>query len=244
MSNRKIRRSTCVAVCDWWESNGAPPKDANQPPQLNTPSSDVFIGYNSGSQQLTTNDIFPGARIKVLGFYPSTISYAKACKNVLNNRIKFEVNLASIAEATTCNAVALTGANQGRMTRFRFASLPCYFCNTYIPVYYDETNDPNHANPDWNHRYLYVTKTGVATDDDSQAYAYLRYQSGTAAYDAGGRVAVCFCEIIPASGGSGGGGGQGTLMTQYVMYAASASVASDYIVLSFTGKNISYYGES
>lgn len=169
MANQPIRRSSAAACVGEYERKGnvAPPTKP-EPPTINM----TFVGVN------TSNDVVtPGDLIAVTGFYPSTLTYQRAKKLCLENRIKLAVSPTYPATGNAGVAVALTGARSGRLL---------YFKDAYQATYLADVNGATGQ---------YVTKEGNATDDDSEAVAEILFS--TAAVN-GRRVALCM--LVPPEG--------------------------------------------
>ena len=149
MSNQPIRRSSAAACIGEYERKGnvAPPTKP-EPPTIN----------------MTFVDL-----VAVTGFYPSTLTYQRAKKLCLENRIKLAVSPTYPASGNAGVAVALTGARSGRLL---------YFKDAYQATYLADVNGATGQ---------YVTKEGNATDDESEAVAEILFS--TAAVN-GRRVAV------------------------------------------------------
>lgn len=216
MSNRKIRRSTCVAVCDWWEQNGAP-RVMNQPQPSQGPINPgaVFFGVNKPLTTQTKKVIKPGDPLATISFYPATISYAVALKRVLNNKLKIQIRPLSDTEMPWHNTpVAITGAAPNHISRFKAASGDLFYAHVYTPFSYD-ANDANHANP-LATNLAYLKKDFTATGDQSAAFAWILFYSGHGPSDAGGFWAVCACQTFEGQGGGGGGQQLATTSTPVV----------------------------
>ena len=196
MANRKIRRSTCAAVCDWWEKNGPPAvmnKPAEPDPRSTSSLGFVFFGVNVDSFFV----IPAGSVVRIRGFYPTTISYQYARRRILNGKIKLSVSPPFVQDPTPAKfaLTALTPAKPHHICRAKCPSGDIFFGNVYYPVYYDPA-DVNHENPIWDHAYKYVTQYGVATDDLDEAFAEIGFESSYAPYDAGGQVAIAICKTL------------------------------------------------
>lgn len=194
MANRKIRRSTCAAVCDWWEKNG-PPAVMNRPAEPDPRSTSslgfVFFGVNI----MRHINFFPGNVVDILGFYPPEIGYKYAYRRILNNKIKLSIGVNFDTIGNKFVLTLLTPAKTGHISRAKCPSGNIFFGNVYYPVYYDPA-DVNHENPIWGHAYKYTTQNGVATDDINGAFAEIGFKSGFAPYDAGGQVAIAICKTL------------------------------------------------
>lgn len=169
MANQPIRRSSAAACVGEYERKGnvAPPTKP-EPPTINM----TFVGVNTSNAVIT-----PGDLIAVTGFYPSTLTYQRAKKLCLENRIKLAVSPTYPASGNAGVAVALTGARSGRLL---------YFKDAYQATYLADVNGATGQ---------YVTKEGNATDDDSEAVAEILFS--TAAVN-GRRVALCM--LVPPEG--------------------------------------------
>lgn len=109
MANRKIRRSTCAAICDWWEKNGPP---VNAPVAAARPQAN-FSGVNVGA-----GTIIAGDRVAVLGLYPANVAEAVAERRILNNKQRLAIRRADEVGATAAlYATALTNAKPSHITR-------------------------------------------------------------------------------------------------------------------------------
>lgn len=201
--HQKIRRSTCAAVCRWWEQNGAP-RVMNQPVPQQGPVNPgaVFFGVNKPQQGQTKTVILPGDPLATVSFYPATISYAVALRRVLNNKLKLQVRPLLDSELPSRNGpVAITGAAPNHITQIKWSSGNVFFAHVYTPFSYDP-NDALHEHP-LATNLAYLKRDFTATDDQSAAFADIGLYSGHGPSDAGGFWAVCACQTFEGQGGGG-----------------------------------------
>jgi len=178
-----IKRSTLVSICDWWNGkNGGGRELTQEEKATQIINSQTFFGvYQPELITLDPPRIMPEDYLFPRSFYPPTISYANAVKQIYRNKLKVVVDLTSAYVAGDNPIVALTPAKVGRICQFKSLGDLLYFGNIAIP---DATQS-----------YLYVDVNGTATNTEADAFADLLFMTGVS-----NGYAVAMCEKIPAGG--------------------------------------------
>jgi len=181
-----IKRATLGAVAKEYEARGNV-GGARQDQQTEFNPGAVFFGVNTDAIGVL-GPIQPGDELRIIGFYPPSLSYANAVRRVYRNKIKLEVAL-STSDAP--KAVALTGAKYRHICRFKAIDGNLYFADVYVP-------DPQE-------QYLYVDVNGTATNEDADAFADILFMTPVS-----NNRAVAMCNR------TGGGGGNQELQASVV----------------------------
>lgn len=190
--NQPIQRRLVAAVTKEYEQRGqvAPQQATQEQTPVMLPT--VFFGYNLSSYG--SGAINPGSRVLVWNFHPYTLSYANAVKQIFRNKIKLEVDPASSQWSNTDqykkdDFIALTPARPNRICQFYSQSNSFYFAhvNAPAPAGYDGRKIDAY--------YRYVDINGVATNDEENAYAEIRF--GTPIVN---NYAVAFCRRLVKEG--------------------------------------------
>lgn len=180
MANKRIQRSVCAEVCDWWANNGSPP-------QQQTSSYPDLSGLEFMCVNTDQYSVFPGDFLFVWGFYPRSISYANAYKKALNNKIKLEVKHTPWkGDHALSPLVAITGARQGHICRAKSAAGNLYIGN----IYYQRDPDTGDLAV-----YQYINEQGVSIAYAEEAYGQILHTSalGIGAYS---QYSICLCETF------------------------------------------------
>lgn len=185
--NQPIQRRLVAAVTKEYEQRGqvAPQQTSQEQTPVMLPT--VFFGFYE--PDYGSVPIEPGTGIRVWHFRPSTLSYANALKQIYRNKIKLEVDIAPPNWDNGEDLYALTPAKAHRICQFYSRSNSFYFAhvNAALPEGYDGENIKQYYN--------YVDINGVATNDEENAYAEIRF--GTPIVN---NYAVAFCKRIEKEG--------------------------------------------
>lgn len=171
-----IRRRTLAAIAREYESYGrVAPGQPDAPKEFNPGA--VFFGVFL--PRITTRPVVrPGDTLFPYSFYPATISYQNAVKQLLRNKLKVAVehNHTYGEEPLT----AITGAKQGHVCQFIAVGGSLYYAHIAIP---DATQS-----------YLYVDVNGTATNTEDDAFADILFMTNVV-----NGYAVAMCEKIIAA---------------------------------------------
>lgn len=177
--NQPIQRRLVAAVTKEYEQRGqvAPQQTTQEQTPVMLPT--VFFGYNSDT---SGGPIEPESRLFVWDFWPPTLSYANAVKQIYRNKIKLMVGrYPSDKRDDGTDLYALTPAKINRICQFYSRSNSFYFAHVYVAV------------PEVNYRYVDIN--GVATNDEENAYAEIRFATPIV-----NNYAVAFCKRIVKEG--------------------------------------------
>ena len=224
-----IRRKTLAAIAREYERDGrVAPWQPDAPKEFNPGA--VFFGVFL--PKLTTNRaIQPGDALFPYSFYPATISYQNAVKQLLRNKLKVAVeHNHTYGEAPLS---AITGAKQGHVCQFIAVGGSLYYAHIAIP---DATQS-----------YLFVDVNGTATNTEDDAFADILFMTNVV-----NGYAVAMCEKIETGGLSLeevddeiDAKFTAAKKTKTIISSVSASIdASGYLLISTGGSSITYYGES
>ena len=171
-----IRRKTLAAIAREYESYGkVAPGQPDAPKEFNPGA--VFFGVFL--PKLTTNRaIQPGDALFPYSFYPATISYKNAVKQLLRNKLKVAVEHNHTYGEIPLSAI--TGAKQGHVCQFIAVGGSLYYAHIAIP---DATQS-----------YLYVDVNGTATNTEDDAFADILFMTNVV-----NGYAVAMCEKITAA---------------------------------------------
>lgn len=192
MVTKRIKRSVCANVCEWWGRVGETVVPHSDDGSLDYPFT-VFSCINVAGSNLVTYNIKPGDSLVVTGFYPANISYTGAYKKILKNKLKLTVipkyaynqlpprsefddepTSSPYNEETNptlrdalwdCNITAATGARKGHICLGEGDRL--YFGNIHY------TRNEQGVWPAGG----YVDVYGEATDDYDKAYARILFRT-------------------------------------------------------------------
>ena len=225
MSDKRLKRSTLGAIQDWWNGKRGGGREPEQEQETPMNYSPTFIGVNASGAVIT-----PGDLIAVTGFYPANISYSRAKKLCLANKLKLSVSTVYPASGNAGLGVALTGSKGSalRLVYFKDALMSCYFADVYT-----------------NNNYKYVDKDGKGTNDKSQAVSEIIFSTPVQ-----NNRAIAYCSMI--------GGGLSVeevddeidatlatkLKTKTIMVGIVPTITNDgYLHLGSSYNTIKYYGE-
>ena len=224
-----IRRKTLAAIAREYERDGrVAPWQPDAPKEFNPGA--VFFGVFL--PKLTTNRaIQPGDALFPYSFYPATISYQNAVKQLLRNKLKVAVEHNHTYGEIPLSAI--TGAKQGHVCQFIAVGGSLYYAHIAIP---DATQS-----------YLYVDVNGTATNTEDDAFADILFMTNVV-----NGYAVAMCEKIETGGLSLeevddeiDAKFTATKKTKTIISSVSASIdASGYLLIRTSGSSITYYGES
>ena len=171
-----IRRKTLAAIAREYESYGkVAPGQPDAPKEFNPGA--VFFGVFL--PKLTTNRaIQPGDALFPYSFYPATIPYKNAVKQLLRNKLKVAVEHNHTYGEIPLSAI--TGAKQGHVCQFIAVGGSLYYAHIAIP---DATQS-----------YLYVDVNGTATNTEDDAFADILFMTNVV-----NGYAVAMCEKITAA---------------------------------------------
>lgn len=221
-----IRRATLGAMAKEYEARGQVAPNQVEPQKEFNPGA-VFFGVNIAGAVIN-----PGEGLYIEGFYPSTISYANAVKQIYRNKLKLSVVTTSGQIDREPDMLAITGARQNHIAQCKSIDGGLYFGNVYIP--------------DATQTYDYVDEDGVATNDSDAAFADLYYITNVVNH-----YAVGICHKL-------GGGGltleevddeidatlATKLKTKNIIVGFVPTITNDgYLHLGSSYNSIKYYGE-
>ena len=173
-----IRRKTLAAIAREYESYGrVAPGQPDAPKEFNPGA--VFFGvYLPRITPSTRFGVEPGDTLFPYSFYPATISYQNAVKQLLRNKLKVAVDY---SRTHNDNPIcALTGAMPNHVCQFIAVGGSLYYAHIAIP---DATQS-----------YLYVDVNGTATNTEDDAFADILFMTGVV-----NGYAVAMCEKITAA---------------------------------------------
>lgn len=187
MSKRPIPRQTVTAVCDWWNGPQGGGRDTKQePPQEFNPGA-IFFGVPI---DLGRGEWYQaGTPVGITGFYPTTLSYRSAYRNIMRNKIKLSVYGAfSDAQVqqyggATPGAVLITPMKYHGICQFKSNDGSLYFAHVHYP---DDQDDPFDAPAPED--YKWVDEFGEATAKEEEAFADILFTSPQENFY---RVALC-----------------------------------------------------
>lgn len=212
MVTKRIKRSVCANVCEWWGRVGETVVPHSDDGSLDYPFT-VFSCINVAGTSLISYNIKPGDSLVVTGFYPAGISYAGAYKKILKNKLKLTVipkyaydhlpigseyddaPTDSPYDETTnptlesvlwdCNLTAVTGARKGHICLAEGDRL--YFGNVHYT--------PNEEGV-WLVSSKYVDVYGEATTDYNKAYARIIFRTPYYEVSEDSQYRICLCHAL------------------------------------------------
>ena len=235
--NQPIQRRLVAAVTKEYEQRGqvAPQQATQEQTPVMLPT--VFFGMN---EDYGNSTIKPDSKIRAFGFWPPSLSYANAVKQIYRNKIKLHVGLDNPPHDDVDDFYALTPARPHRICQFYSRSNSFYFAhvNAPTPTGYDGGKIRTY--------YRYVDIDGVATNDKENAYAAIRF--GTPIVN---NYAVAFCRRIEKEGLTLEEVDEeidttlaGKLKTKNVVVGLSPTITSNgYLQFTINSSAIQYYGE-